>query len=85
MFGRKVKRKNPLLVTVFDGIMRGEGTDYRGIPTCVCPCGCDTFIACVKFDDDRELAWYLLDGVCALCGSLVTLPTPIDGDDDDVE
>lgn len=84
MLRRRRKQKNPLIPTVFGALLEGNGSDYRGFPSTVCPCGCDTFIACVKFDDEERLpVWYLLDGVCAMCGSLVTLPTPIDNEGDE--
>jgi len=52
--------------------------DLRGHPignTCVC--GSELFRAIVAFDHG-EIAFYFLDGECVDCGSLVTLPTPID-------
>jgi len=53
--------------------------DIRGIPTAVCPCGYDMFIALIQFDEqDRTIEHYITDGVCALCGTLVTLPTEMD-------
>lgn len=53
--------------------------DYRGIPTLACPCGCEWLLACVMYDPEtREPGMYILDGLCASCGALVTLPTPID-------
>lgn len=52
--------------------------DLRGIPVVECVCGCNIFLALVAFDDNRELSFYFLDGECVNCGSLVTLPTPID-------
>ena len=53
--------------------------DYRGIPTLSCPCGCDWVLMCAIFDpDSREPGMYMLDGLCVSCGSLLTLPTPID-------
>lgn len=52
----------------------------RGIPTSVCPeCSFDLFKVVVKFDPkDYEIGLYLLDGECAKCGTLVTIPTPMD-------
>lgn len=55
--------------------------DYRGVPTYVCPCGSDLFLMAAKFDETQLPGWYLLDGVCAHCGALVTLPCPADGPD----
>ena len=52
----------------------------RGIPTCKCPdCGSVFFNAVVQFDPtDYEIGLYFLDGSCRDCGTLVTLPTPLD-------
>lgn len=76
---RKRVQQNPMIPTLFGALFTQGTSDYRGIPTTVCPCGYDMFIACVTFDDEeRSVASYVLDGACALCGSLVTLPTPID-------
>jgi hypothetical protein len=61
-----------------------NGNDYRGIPTCECLCGCDSFIVLCKFDpEEKMVSWYALDGVCGYCGSLVTLPYPDCEDDYD--
>jgi hypothetical protein len=50
--------------------------DLRGDPIGdVCICGGEVFIALVAFSE-RELSFYFLDGECASCGSLVTLPYP---------
>lgn len=73
----------------FAGLSEASGTDYRGIPTMTCPCGCDWLLMCAMFDPDtREVGMYILDGLCASCGSLVSLPTPIDelvmGDSNDL-
>lgn len=56
------------------------GLDWRGVGTPECLCGGRMFYAVVYFDDARELAGYLTDGLCCDCKSLVTLPTPIDFD-----
>lgn len=57
--------------------------DARGIPTCVCPeCNCDLLKVAVKIDPaDYEIGLYLLDGECAKCGALITIPTPMDHPD----
>lgn len=54
--------------------------DARGIPTCICPnCNHDILKVLVKFDPiDYEIGLYMLDGECAKCGTLITIPTPID-------
>jgi len=55
--------------------------DYRGTPTLECLCGSDLLLVCAAFDPDtREPGIYMLDGMCACCGALLTLPTPIDED-----
>ena len=79
-FKRKPKRRpiNPMIPALFGALVRRDASDYRGMPSTVCPCGYDVFIACVSFDDDRTVSSYILDGVCAACGSLASLPTPID-------
>lgn len=41
----------------------------------VCLCGGSVFHALVAFDKG-ELCFYFLDGECANCGSMVTLPYP---------
>lgn len=53
--------------------------DIRGVPTHVCPCGCDIFNLKVIFED-FEIVSYFLDMECANCGTLATAPTPIDRD-----
>lgn len=58
-----------------------DRADYRGVPTYVCPCGYDMFLIAARFDETQQPAWYLLDGVCASCGALVTVPCPADGGD----
>ena len=51
--------------------------DYRGVPTHACPCGNKLFKILACFDD-YEISLYTLDGKCAECGALVTVPTPLD-------
>ena len=79
MFNRKkvlVRKAFPMPFTTLNE--QGDA-DYRGEPTFVCPCGCDLFIMCTRFDMVERLpSFYLIDGLCAACGSLVTLPTPVD-------
>lgn len=55
-------------------------TDYRGIPTAICPsCNGDIFNIKAKFDPvDYEIGLYFLDGSCVKCGALITAPTPMD-------
>ena len=53
--------------------------DYRGIPSFQCPCGSDLFNIVARFDEETRLpGFYLTDGLCWECGSLVTVPTPVD-------
>lgn len=58
-----------------------ERADYRGVPTFVCPCGCNMFLILARFDETQLPAWYLLDGLCSFCGALVSVPCPADGPD----
>ena len=43
----------------------------------ICVCGCEVFVMLGGFVDG-EVAFYFLDGECASCGSMVTLPVPKD-------
>lgn len=54
--------------------------DARGIPTAICPqCSGKYFKITVQFDPtDYEIGLYFLDGECAGCGTLITVPTPLD-------
>jgi hypothetical protein len=51
--------------------------DIRGVPTHVCPCGCQVFNLKVIFDN-YEIASYFIDMECASCGTIATAPTPLD-------
>jgi hypothetical protein len=52
--------------------------DLRGNPIGdSCVCGCEVFIMLGSFTKG-ELTFYFLDAECAGCGSLVTLATPLD-------
>ena len=53
--------------------------DVRGVPTHICPCGCNIWNLKVIFYN-FEIASYFLDMECANCGTLATAPTPIDRD-----
>lgn len=75
---RPVQRELP---APFTALGEAPGADYRGTPTYVCPCGYDMFLIATRFDETQLPAFYLLDGVCAACGSLVTVPCPADGPD----
>ena len=53
--------------------------DARGIPTNECPnCANRLFTVQVSFDDDYNVGSYFLDAECAMCGTLLTAPTPLD-------
>lgn len=68
----------------FQALSAEPTADLRGMPTFMCPCGSDLFTIVAKFDPDTRLpGFYLLDGMCVACGSLATMPTPIDEGDDD--
>ena len=54
-----------------------KSMDIRGVPTQVCPCGCEIWTLKVIFDN-YEIATYFLDMECANCGTLATAPTPLD-------
>ena len=55
-----------------------KAMDLRGHPIGdICVCGSELFTAIVAFEQG-EICFYFLDGECVYCGSLVTLPTPID-------
>lgn len=49
--------------------------DYRGVPTAMCPCGCDLILTPVVFNENREIAGYVNTGFCAACGAMVTVVT----------
>jgi hypothetical protein len=55
--------------------------DQRGIPTHQCVCGTDTFKVLVKFEEG-EIVWWTLNGYCAECEAPVTVPCPIDGEEE---
>lgn len=57
--------------------------DFRGMPTHLCPCGCNIWNLKVIFDN-YEIATYFLDMECANCGSLATAPTPLDREETDL-
>jgi hypothetical protein len=46
----------------------------------ICVCGCEVFVMLGGFLDG-EVSFYFLDGECASCGSMVTLPTPKEDND----
>lgn len=59
--------------------VKEQGLDYRWLgPVHVCPvCEFDLFHVLVRFED-RQPAFYFLDGMCARCNSIVKLPCEAD-------
>ena len=51
--------------------------DLRGTPTHACVCGSALFLVRCMFED-KEISLWFTDAECALCGALVTVPTPVD-------
>lgn len=58
---------------------RVTGIDLRGTPIEVCVCGSLIFKVTCMFED-KEISLYFTDAECALCGALVTVPTPVDAE-----
>lgn len=54
--------------------------NLRGIPTHRCICGCELFVMIASFED-CEVSLYFTDAQCLDCGALVTLPTPVDNEE----
>lgn len=53
--------------------------DARGIPTRECPtCASELFTIQATFDENYEVALYLLNAECAMCHTKLTAPTPLD-------
>ena len=51
----------------------------RGIPSNECvSCGSTLFTIQACFDEDYNVAQYFTDAECAICGTLLTAPTPLD-------
>ena len=56
-----------------------EKLDARGIPSNECiSCGSTLFTIQAAFDEDYNINSYLLNAECAMCGTLLTAPTPLD-------
>jgi len=68
----------PLLQRFKRRLPESFGSDLRDLgPVHVCPCGSQVFSIMASFED-YELVWWYLDGTCANCGNLVTIPCPAD-------
>lgn len=81
MIRRRKRDERASFPLPFAAFNQAPTADYRGMPTYVCPCGHDLFLMAARFDETQLPAFYLLDGMCAHCGALVTLPCPADGPD----
>ena len=63
----------------FSEAMEPAQLDARGVPTAACPkCGEFIFVLYATFDDEYNIKTYMLDSMCAMCGTLLTAPTPLD-------
>lgn len=61
-----------------------KAMDLRDTPIGdICVCGCEVFVMLGGFLNG-EVAFYFLDGECASCGSMVTLPIPKEEEDADL-
>ena len=61
-----------------------KAMDLRDTPIGdICVCGCEVFAMLGGFLNG-EVAFYFLDGECASCGSMVTLPIPKEEEDADL-
>ena len=57
--------------------------NYRGIPTHACPCGSVLLnVKCIF--SEGEIAMWFVDAECAMCGALLTAPTPKDYEDAEI-
>ena len=55
--------------------------DARGFPTHACPnCGEMVFEIKAMFED-YDIAMWMTEGKCSDCGTLLTVPTPVDNPD----
>lgn len=85
MYNRqKMSSQSKDIRDLLHGADYSRAMDLRGNPIGdVCVCGCDVFVMLAGFSDN-ELAFYFTDGECAGCGSMVTLPTPVDSEGGEV-
>ena len=68
---------NRLSIARLKSRARVTGIDLRGTPIEVCVCGSLIFKVTCMFEN-KEISLYFTDAECALCGALVTVPTPVD-------
>jgi len=79
---KKMSEESKDIRELFSRIDYSKAMDLRETPIGdICVCGCEVFVMLGGFVDG-EVAFYFLDGECASCGSMVTLPTPKDYDAD---
>jgi hypothetical protein len=77
---KKMSEESKDIRELFSRIDYSKAMDLRETPIGdICVCGCEVFVMLGGFVDG-EVAFYFLDGECASCGSMVTLPTPKDYD-----
>lgn len=77
-----VEPKKPFEDHPFHALEDPIKADYRGIPTHECPCGSNWILVCTVFDPETKLpGLYMLDGMCASCGALLTIDIPPTEDD----
>lgn len=77
---KKTSNTNGFLAP-FAGLDEPPTADYRGVPTMTCPCGSDWLVMVFRYDPETRMpGLLLLDGLCATCGSMLTLATPVDED-----
>jgi hypothetical protein len=59
--------------------VKPAGIDLRGTPIEVCVCGSLIFKVLCMFEE-KTVSLYFTDAECAICGALVTVPTPVDAE-----
>ena len=68
---------NRLNVARLKSRAKPTGIDLRGTPIEVCVCGSLIFKVLCMFQE-KSVSLYFTDAECAICGALVTVPTPVD-------
>jgi len=70
---------NRLSIARLKSRARVTGIDLRGTPIEVCVCGSLIFKVLCMFEE-KTVSLYFTDAECAICGALVTVPTPVDAE-----
>lgn len=65
------------IYAIFHEIDPGPDLMFMG-PTSKCACGCEVFHALVWFSEEKTIAGYFTEMVCAGCGALVRGVTEAD-------